>query len=302
MFKYITTISLIIISFISEAAPDTQLLKRLDLERTLFSEQYEKFVLNNQDILYVMQENTTAITLGVAVMIAESGTSVIGQNGLRPLATQLNDLGWVTILMPAPDVAFLPSLQEPLKPDSPQSAEQAGGEVTESTSAKDEIAEFPPPRNRSRSVESQLNKAAFLKHEEELIALLQESATRAANYPGFFLVIAQGTSAAWMTKIYAEKRLETPDALVTISPFWPDRKLNDTLPTLIAQTPMPVLDLYSESDNEWSLQTVKHREVSAIKALKLQYRQRKMLGFTNINHSSLYLSKEIYGWTSYMGW
>ncbi|MEP2652093.1 MAG: DUF3530 family protein [Paraglaciecola sp.] len=285
----------------SEAAPDTQLLKKLDLERSLFSEQYENFSINSQDIIYVIQQSTTAITLGVAVMIAESGTSVIGKNGLRPLATQLNDLGWVTIIMPAPDTAFLPSIQEPLDTDIPEPDEQ-GSEVTQPDPTGDKMAEIAPTKNQSRSIESQLNAVSFLKHEKELIALLKESATRAANYPGFFLVIAQGTSAAWMAKIYSEKMLETPDALVTISPFWPDRKLNETLPILIANTPMPVLDLYSENDNKWSLQTVKRREVFAVKALKLQYRQRKMLGLTNADQNSLYLSKEIYGWTSYMGW
>lgn len=284
------------------AAPDTQLLKKLDLERTLFSEQYEKFVLNDQDILYVIQENTTAITLGVAVMISESGASVIGQNGLKPLATQLNDLGWVTILMPAPELAFLPTQPEPVNTDLSQGNESASDEVTQAAPETDKMEQAVTPLNLSKSSQSQLNPTAFIKHEEEMIALLRESARRAADYPGFFLVIAQGTSAAWMTKIYAEKRLDTPDALVTISPFWPDRKLNESLPSLIANTPMPVLDLYSESDNEWSIQTVKRRKIFVVKALKLQYRQRKMLGFTNTDQSSLFLSKEIYGWTSYMGW
>jgi hypothetical protein len=65
---------------------------------------------------------------------------------------------------------------------------------------------------------------------------------------------------------------------------------------------MPVLDLYNSRDNEWSQATVTQREIATIKSLKLQYRQRELLGFNQYRQYNAYLSKEIYGWLSHMGW
>ena len=116
------------------------------------------------------------------------------------------------------------------------------------------------------------------------------------------MVISKGTSAAWLSKIYAENTLDVPDAFVAFSPYWPDRKRNQRLPEWIANTSMPVLDLYSSSDNEWARKTVAQREIEAIKSLKLQYRQRELLGFNLYQPHNTYISKEIYGWLSHMGW
>ena len=65
---------------------------------------------------------------------------------------------------------------------------------------------------------------------------------------------------------------------------------------------MPVLDLHSSQDNGWSQKTVARRQVAAVKSLKLQYRQRELLGFNKYLQYNAYLSKEIYGWLSHMGW
>ena len=154
----------------------------------------------------------------------------------------------------------------------------------------------------SKSAVTMINDQAFTKHEQQLVALLEAAAEKSLEYPGFFLVISKGTSAAWLSKIYAEKTLNTPDAFVVISPFWPDRKHNQRLPDWIANTPMPVLDLYSGWDNGWAQMTVSQRQIAAIKSLKLQYRQRELLGFNTSLHQSNYISKEIYGWISHMGW
>jgi len=154
----------------------------------------------------------------------------------------------------------------------------------------------------SKSAVTTLDDQAFVKHEQQLVALLQASMEKSQEYPGFFLVISKGTSAAWLSKIYTEKTLDTPDAFVIISPYWPDRHHNQRLPQWIANTPMPVLDLYSNGDNGWARDTVAQREIAAVKSLKLQYRQRELLGLNTYQQHSAYISKEIYGWISHMGW
>lgn len=303
----------------SVAGINNQLLKKLDLQRELFSDQYQSFEINQQPFIYLLHENTTAITRGVAVLLADSGVSVAGKKGFVPLAKELNKLGWVTIILPAPEIAFTPVADESASTETTEGtvAENANDNAATATTSTNTDTNNPNPDINGSitpvapdSVDPDINKAsvsgidnlAFLQHEEQLIALLQAAKVRSEDYPGFFLVISQGTSAAWLSKIYAEEKIETPDALVTISPYWPDRKFNQLLAQWLANTPMPVLDLYNQWDNEWARKTVNAREIAAIRSLKLQYRQRQLLGVDLHQQDSTYLSKEIYGWLSHMGW
>lgn len=284
------------------AAPDSQLLRRLDIQRGLFSDKYQSLNIDEQPIIYVLQENTTAITRGVAVMVADSGIPIVGQEGFATLANELNKIGWVTILLPAPDIGFIPTIDQ----EAPITNDEASSVETETnTSADTQATNTSAPiadLDISKSAVTTIDEQAFVKHEQQLIALIQAISEKAQEYPGFFLVISKGTSAAWLSKIYAEKKLAAPDAFVAISPYWPDRKRNQRLPEWIANTSMPVLDLYSGADNGWALKTVAQREIAAIKALKLQYRQRELIGFNMHQQQNAYISKEIYGWVSHMGW
>lgn len=276
------------------------MLRKLDLQRGLFSDTYQSFNIDNQTIIYVLQENTTAITRGVAVMIADSGIPILGQEGFTNLANEMNKIGWVTMLVPAPDTGFAPTLQqEATKKEDATTAEEI--DTTADTPTSNQSAAIIEI-DISLSAVTTIDDQAFIKHEQQLISLLQAVVEKSQEYPGFFLVISKGTSAAWLSKIYAEKTIDTPDAFVVISPYWPDRQHNQRLPKWIANTPMPVLDLYSSRDNGWALKTVTQRQTNAIKALKFQYRQRELLGFNMPQQHSAYIGKEIYGWISHMGW
>ena len=286
------------------AAPDSQLLKKLDIQRGLFADTYQSFNIDDQPIIYILQENSTAITRGVAVMIADTGVPIVGQEGFAALADELNKIGWVTILLPAPDAGFMPTIaQQSITTNDGDTASELAPENntdddTQASNPSTSVADL----DISRSAVTSIDEQAFVKHQQQLISLLQAVSEKSQEYPGFFLVISKGTSAAWLSKIYTEKKLATPDAFVVISPYWPDRKYNQRLPEWIANTPMPVLDLYSSDDNGWAQKTVAQREIAAIKSLKLQYRQRELLGFNTHQHYSVYISKEIYGWVSHMGW
>jgi hypothetical protein len=289
-------------TFQSVAAPDSQLLRKLDIQRGLFSDSYQSFEIDQQSIIYLLQEDTTAITRGVAVLVADSGTPIVGNDGFAALAEELNKIGWVTMLLPAPDAGFKPIIeQQSASTDSETNTDET--QVIPSTDVQVPSLTAPPNDfDISKSLVSNISDQAFIEHEQQLIALLQAAFEKSQEYPGFFLVISKGTSAAWLSKIYTEKLLDTPDAFVAISPFWPDRKHNQRLPYWIANSSMPVLDLYSSWDNGWAQKTIAQRQIAAIKSLKLQYRQRELLGFNTSRHQSGYISKEIYGWISHMGW
>jgi hypothetical protein len=290
--KFLLSFVLAVLCSYSIAAPDNQLLRRLDIQRGLFSDTYQSFDIDGQPIIYVLQENTTAITRGVAVMVADSGIPLVAQEGFSALANELNKVGWVTILLPAPDIGFIPTFTQDMVIEDDE--KKAIDEETNGALITDlDISQTPV---------TSIDEQAFEEHEQQLVSLLQAVIEKYQEYPGFLLVISKGTSAAWLSKIYAEKTLNAPDAFVAISPFWPDRNRNQRLPQWIANTPMPVLDLYSSQDNVWSQTTVTQREVATVKSLKLQYRQRELLGFNQYRQYNAYLSKEIYGWISHMGW
>ncbi|MBU3002360.1 alpha/beta hydrolase family protein [Paraglaciecola arctica] len=303
--KFLLLFILVTLCFQSYGAPDKQLLRRLDIQRGLFSDTYQSFEINDQPVIYVLRENSTAITRGVAVMIADTGVPITSQEGFSPLAKELNKIGWVTILLPAPDAGFTPTIIDvEQEPNPVENEDIAAGTEPVSATESQELSPTETAENLdiSQSAVSAIDNVAFIKHEQQLVALLQAVIEKAKEYPGFLLVISKGTSAAWLSKIYAEKTVENPDAFVAISPFWPDRKHNQRLPIWIANTTMPVLDLFSGGDNGWAQMTVAERQIAAVKALKLQYRQRKLLGFNTSAHHSGYVSKEIYGWVSRMGW
>jgi hypothetical protein len=302
--KFLFTFVLAALCFQSFAAPDNQLLRRLDIQRGLFADSYQSFDVDEQSIIYILQENTTAITRGVAVLIADSGIPIVGNEGFAALANELNKIGWVTILLPAPDTSFMSTFSQEATILDDGATESGTPENTPTeaqvTSPSTAIADIDI--DISKSAVTTIDEQTFVKHEQQLVSLLQAAIEKSQDYPGFFLVISKGTSAAWLSKIYAENTLDMPDAFVVISPYWPDRKHNQRLPEWIANTSMPVLDLYSDWDNGWAQKTVSQREIAAVKSLKLQFRQRKLLGFNTYQQHSAYISKEIYGWMSHMGW
>ena len=274
--------SLLLLFFLScqgIAAIDPQLLAKLDIKRALLPEQYQTIDAAGQEMLVIINENTNAIPRGVAIMIGEAGRSILSQNGLAPLSHKLNALGWVTMLMQTPNIGQ--SGTEPKSGVPPDSG-------TTTVLAK--------------SVADPIGPQAFLKHEQQLIGQMEAILERSADYPGFILVISQGTTAAWLAKIYAQNKLNIPDAFVAISPFWPSSKHNRQLADYVAAAGMPVLDIYNAWDNEWSLQSYPARQIAVTKALKLHYRQREIIGIAMRNQQAGYLSKEIYGWLTYMGW
>ncbi|MFT6897745.1 MAG: hypothetical protein ACJA13_002156 [Paraglaciecola sp.] len=258
----------------------------LDVERAFLPQNYQILDGPEQQVLLITSLANTALARGVAILVSESGMSPVSNSSLAPLAERLNDIGWVTMLVAAPAVGLNPSV------------------VGDSTDTKQENSDPQATVSSQAAYQrtSQMDSANFLQHQAQLVASMQLIVEQSRQYPGFLLVIAQGTSAAWLTKIYAEQQLPAPDALVVISPFWPARQYNSLLASQVAMTTMPVLDIYHTRDNNWSVQSADKRKISALKALKLQYRQREISHLDDPAQNASQLKKEIYGWLHYLGW
>lgn len=256
----------------------------LDIRNSQFDTSFETLLVGESEIPIIVKESTTAITRGVAILYTDYGSSPFSEHGIGQLATYLNDLGWVTIAVQAPKDGFIVQMTA----DEPAPAERPALPSSVEIHAKQGII----------NIEQQ----AFEQQESVLKQQIQALQIRADEYPGFFLVVSEGTTAAWLTKIFAEKQVALPDALVSVSPHWPEHQFNQSLALWVAQTEMPYLDIYTNGDNDWAASTVSNRKIQAVKSLKMMYRQRKLIGqsVNSVQHG--FLAKEIYGWLTHMGW
>ncbi len=299
MFNRAQAIKFLLLSFLTlcvlgkAAAIDIQMQKQMDIERSLLPEQYKTMQLDTKQVFYLEQANKTAINKGLAILIPDISISMASQQGLALLAKELNQLGWATVTFNAPSI---------MQTSNPSAAKDPQQSTNSDTASQEQQAAPRDISIHSKKRSPQLTAQQFAELESSYIDLLAAGVKKAGEYPGYYLVIAQGSSAAWLTKIYAEVKSNIPDALVAISPYWQERKYNQQLPEFMAKTAMPILDIYTQWDNDWVLQSAPKRKAAAVKGLKLHYRQRQLLGRNQTTQLAYSQSREIHGWLTNMGW
>lgn len=310
------------------AAQDRDVLMNQDLQHSLFAEQYRTILAGEREVTVVIREGEKPVTQGVAILMGEAGYSPLGRTNLAPLAPLLNQYGWVTASMAAPQLESLALDEEPStdgdvpaaaaseQPETVQLPEPESEQVqTDEATAPDDLTEAEQPQ---ADTPTQQQGTAPLVHPRTLnagidpeqarlqttaVTLQIESALQLANeYGGFRLLVVQGTTAAAVLSALSDNSMTAPDALVVIAPFWPEREINARIPAQLAATEMPVLDIYSQWDSKWSKIHRHYRQVEANKVLKLHYRQRELIGPVINDQQYHLLSKEIYGWLTHMGW
>lgn len=287
---------------------------KLDVERALRPDQFKSLLIGSNETVVVINESNLALSKGAAVLVSETGRNGASQLALAPLSPYLNDFGWTTIMVTAPKLDFELDLDEMQDAASGTAENQAsenaaetaadGGTSSDGMASAQDPNDLPPPNQLIPSYTSTpiITENMFQQQEQSFQLLMNAIESERENYPGFFLLVAQGTSAAWLAKMYTETNTPPPDAVVTLGVNWPQQDLNQQVPEIIAQTPFPVLDIFNQFDSEWAVKTANDRRIAAVKSLKLHFRQREIIG-PRYDHSQYeYLSREIHGWLTYMGW
>lgn len=291
----------------SELAPEQ--LQKQDVSRSRLHLQTHSLMAGEREVLALVGEGTQAQSKGVAILLSDAEAKAFSQDNLLPLAGQLQRLGWHTLLMAAP---YLPELT-PQSESVPvqQGEEGADGEKstesaeTASAGQQNNQQDLQHPLSASPhplSGSPWFSEAQFTAQQQQIQLQMLAARDYASQYPGFVLVIAQGMSAAWLTRLYAEQTLLAPDALVMVDAYWPAVSYNRQLAEYVATTPMPLLDIYGQHDNHWAALSQPQRRIAARQRLKLQYRQRELAGQPATQAQAIYLSREIYGWLRYLGW
>lgn len=116
-----------------------------------------------------------------------------------------------------------------------------------------------------------------------------------AGQDGYRLIIAAGSSAAWLGNLISKQAMEAPDALVLVDAFYPDKDANAILARDMAGVSCPVLDMYTEELNSWLTQASQSRRIEARRANKLDLRQVAL-------HSAAERSTVLSGWLRHLGW
>lgn len=123
----------------------------------------------------------------------------------------------------------------------------------------------------------------------------------AGQKPGVSIVIAQGSSAAVLNRLYADEQLPEPAAFIMLGAYLPDHELNRQLAKALASHQIPTLDINHQYDNGYVSSQLKLRQQMAKKQLKAIYRQRQIIGSGYHNDEQEWVLQEIYGWLTSVG-
>ena len=116
------------------------------------------------------------------------------------------------------------------------------------------------------------------------------------------IVVAQGSSAALISQLYADKKLQEPQSLILLEAYLPQVEQQRNLPLAIARQQVPTLDLMQEQGNQQVAAQWQLRKQLARQQQKLLYRQREISGLIAQAETQQRVLKEIQGWLSYQGY
>ena len=244
-----------------------------DIQQRQPASEVTQLLAGREEISVQTQEATVPLTRGVAIIVTEAKHGLFGGSGVSSIADSLNKWGWFTLILPAPMLNF--SNDNSLMPE-------------ETLNARSSLSPF--------------NQEGLTRYSLALSQRIEAAFNAVESTPGYRLIISHGVSSAGLIRLYSQGSLIEPDGLVVAGPFWPQSQLNRELPTQLALTAFPVLDLTNEWDNRWSQKTQTLRSTKATTELKMHYRQRDIVGTEYNQQQYHYLAKEIYGWLTFLGW
>ncbi|MDT0628660.1 DUF3530 family protein [Alteromonas sp. W364] len=299
-----------------------------DIEQGLHQDEYELIEVGDNRLPIFIQRSELPINKGLIFILSDADVPLGKSNSLHQLAGILPKAGWTTVLLPSLGLQLGPNIAFPITEDadtvedtsSPENPEENPEENREEENQEDEndavvseentqnVQEEEPQEvakiTNRRTLQNSISEAQLVIYATEVEAYLQSGFEHMSTTMGHRIVLTQGISAATIVKLVADGNpsFQEVDALIVHSPYWPIRELNKRVPSIVAQTEIPVLDLFSEWDNAWSKQTRRNRQVAVNTELKEVYRQVEIVGQELDASQADYIAKTIKGWTTYLGW
>lgn len=257
-----------------------------DISHYFNPDQVKSLLAGDSEFYALFQDDMTGRPRGVALLIPDWSQSALSARGIDFLRTQLPDYGWVTLSMVVPDTHL------PVFNTGPAQS-LTNPEPREAAPANAPAMRIEP----SRFVDEQYMQQYELMFKMRMQSLLSE----AENYQGYFIVIAQGSSAAVLASLYAKSELPEPEAMILLSASMPDAKLTQKMNIDIANNPIPTLDIYQSRGVRWSKENAKMRKKLAKKYFKPIYRNKELYGDISYHNQNHRLLRSVYNWLSGLG-
>lgn len=287
----------------------------MDMRNQLHVDEFTLIDVGNNRVPILISTSEQPITKGIVLIIGDADMPLGRQDSLSQLARSLPAVGWTTVVMPSLGLSLGANIAFPIENNDmqestePSNSTQQNDDLPEAKATpladavKDDLLIVDEPKN-SLSVTSSISEADLVIYSLEVEAFISATLKHMQTTMGHRILISQGMTAATIAKLVADEHatMQQIDALVINNPYWPIRKLNNKIPMVVAQTPIPVLDLISYWDNSWSKQTEKARKIKARTELKEVYRQADIIGQTFDKVQKDYVARQIQGWTNYLGW
>lgn len=274
------------------------------------------------------------LSMGTIYLIPDATQNGAPFQSLMPLAEEFAALGWNSVIMPAPAVlmamaeveaeraknevtraAQVPAIPATDSTDSTDNdsndaqtsdntANDAANDAVNDANTQNPATQSDTPSLSSYSAKGQdsLYEEAYHQAFSTYLTLFIQATQKKINYSGYKVIFAQGMSAQATLYAIGQSTGKVPDAVIINNIYLPNLTLNKQVPSLVAQSKMPLLDLISASDNHWSAMTRPKRNIESQIHVKAFYRQREISGlsFSNTVHHDI--AKEAYGWFTYLGW
>jgi len=261
-----------------------------DFDRYFQADEVKKLLAGETEFSALFRDDMTGRARGVALFLPDWGLHAANNRGIDSLRTLLPDYGWVTLSM------SVPSHIEPIHVQAKIQLPSADTPADAPNVRKPGLKPYIKPSSLRI-----VNEDYMAAYETQIKLRLQALVTEAQNHQGYFIVIAQGSSAAAVASIYAKEELEEPEALIFINAFLPDLALNRKMNQDITVTSIPTLDIYPSVDRYGLTDNIKIRRKLAIKNFKASYRQQRLFGDISYHNQNRRLLKSVYGWLSSLG-
>lgn len=139
-------------------------------------------------------------------------------------------------------------------------------------------------------------------YKEQLQQRIAVAMTSAMTENSTVVIVAQGSSAALISQLYADKKLQEAQSLILLEAYLPQPDQQRSLPLAIAKQQVPTLDMMQERGNSQIAAQWQLRKQLAKQQQKLMYRQREISGLIAQAETQQRVFKEIQGWLSFQGY
>lgn len=248
-----------------------------DLKHYLPANKVKPVLAGPDDYITLVTESTSVNNKGVAILLPDWQQGATDPKAINFLRKKLPSQGWTTI-----------SIQPSSKP-------------------KDY------PSNALKLTEQQEeNKNIIDEYKSQLGTMTNAVITKANEYPGIIIIIAQGNHGAMLVELLSQGQeqpiiTQTPNALILLSSYvLSGEKLIDETNTAfakkLASSEYPVLDLYLRHDNPIVLDKTKQRLSLSKQEMKVYYRQRQLNNSAMGYYPKQELLTQIQSWLKSIGW